>query len=149
MNEARYVVFRLDDERFGLPVGKVTRILNGQAGHSGPDDAFVGWAEVERTTVPVLDTRFLFGFKPRLGVSRLVVVGTAFGAVALKVDSVEGIVDFTEDEIDRSAVSDEGDEEKFVIGLARQGDELVALLEADKVVPPDLMRKLRHEPAAA
>lgn len=144
MAESKFVVFMLGEERFGLPIESVERILPGQAVTKLPrtPKMLLGVFELRGTTLPALDARLRFDMAENEGEANFVVVVSEEGRCALRVDRVDGIVNFTDEDIDSNPGALVGGQEEMVRGIGKQGELLTLLLEPEHIVPKNLKSKL-------
>lgn len=91
------VVFRLDDQRFALPLDQVRRSIRAVAITPLPraPDIVLGIIDLGGVVIPVIDTRARFDHQPRdVRLSdHLVVADTGRRTVALLVDETEGVIE--------------------------------------------------------
>jgi chemotaxis signal transduction protein len=70
------------------------------------------------------------------------VILTEEGRCALRVDHVDGIVAFDEEEIDEKSAMLEDKNDDMMSGIGRHGDELTVLLDPAHLVPKQVRAKL-------
>lgn len=143
MSESKYVVFRLGDERYGLPIGSVERILPSQDVTKLPKTPkmMLGVFDMRGVTIPVIDARQRFGFKESDECRSFVVVLSESGRCALRVDSVDGIHNYEEDQVDKNHTMLDTDDD-FFQAIGKQGEKLTILLNPDGIVPKALRKKV-------
>jgi purine-binding chemotaxis protein CheW len=144
VDEQKYVVFRLGEERYGLPIDKVERIVPSEPATKMPraPKALLGVFELRGDTIPVMDARIRFDY-PSDGAGRnFVIAYTPQGRCALKVDDVVGIISLHESEIDDSPAISGAENEDFVAGVGKLGDQLTLLLNPEGIVPKELRSKI-------
>lgn len=132
MNDGKRVVFTLDGERYGLPVGAVQQILRAlpltRIPNSPPE--VLGVFDLRGETLPTLDTRALLGL-PK-GEHAFFVVVIAHGElVALAVDAVDSIEEYAENEIEETGEWCEHGTKSLV---GRKGGSLTVLLDPHSLV---------------
>lgn len=127
MGDQRYVVVRLAGDLFGLRIGSVERILPGRPSHHG-DRPVMGLATVMGEPVTAIDLRVRLDYEPTVRPGNWVVVSADGKRMALKVDAVDGILTFSEVDIDARP-----DTVSPVSGVARNGHDRVAILEAERL----------------
>lgn len=144
MAECKYVIFKLGAERYGLPIESVERILPVQPVTRIPKTPkmLIGVFELRGSTIPTIDARMRFDMPEAVDARNFVVILTEEGRCALRVDNVDGILTFQEDEIesDTSLVDERNDE--MLSGIGKQGDELTVLLNPMHLVPKSLKSKV-------
>lgn len=127
MRPGKYVVFALDNERYGLPIERVQQILPSatvtRVPHTQPE--VLGVFDLRGETMTVVDSRFLLGIaqkEPRI----FIVVECEQKRIALTADLVDRIEDFSEGEIEEASEWVESDAGSFV---GRKNGALTILLE--------------------
>lgn len=141
--ENKYVIFKLGVERYGLPIENVERILPSQEVTKIPRSPkmLLGVFELRGQTIPTIDARLRFEMPPSETAKNFVVVFSDSGRCALRVDIVDGIVSFEEQDIDRSPELFKSSDE-FLSAIGKCGDELTVLLDPVHLVPTSLKTKL-------
>jgi purine-binding chemotaxis protein CheW len=131
--ELRLIVFRLEDEAFGLPLEVVEEVARGSGLGAQPeaDPPIRGEVVVRGVAVPVLDLRQGLGMEPMPGPERgriLVASLPGSGRVGLLVDSVDGVRS-----VPRAALVPVPrffrHASACVRGVARDGGELIVVLD--------------------
>lgn len=150
MAETKYVVFKLGEELFGVPIERVERILPNQSVTRLPKTPrmFLGVFDLRGETVPAIDLRARFELEPVTDAVNFVVLQTAAGRCAFRVDGVDGIVNLDESEVEDSPeLFDTNDD--FVLGIGKDRDRLIVLIEADEIIPRNLRSKIASVSAVA
>lgn len=130
----KYVVFALDDRRFGLPLLFVERIIAAPPLTRIPlaPREVRGVFDLRGDVLPVLDTRALLDL-PEQDPKVLLVVHSRDRRLALTADRVDSIVDFETTEI--QTVQTEAGRE---VQVGKIGDLLALLLNLDEIVSENL-----------
>lgn len=145
--EYKYVVFKLGNERYGLPIESVERILPVQTVTKLPKTPkmLMGVFELRGSTIPALDARLRFELADIDDARNFIVVLSESGRCALQVDEVDGIITLTDEQIEPKAELfekfDKKDDE-FIKAIAKQGNLLTVLLDPEHLVPKNLRNKL-------
>lgn len=144
MAEHKYVVFKLDQERYGLPIESVERILPTQSVTRLPrtPKMFLGIFELRGSTIPALDARLRFDFAEADGAKNFVVVLTEGGRCALRVDEVDGIITLEDNQVEPNSPLFEQKNDEFLHAIGKKDDRLVVLLDPDHLVPKNLKGKI-------
>lgn len=144
MEDRKHVVFNLAGELYGLPIESVERILTDQKTTKIPrtPKMVLGVFELRGETIAAVDLRQRFGFPEREEAGNFVVALTQKGRVALRVDGVDGIYDFSEENADEAPQMIKGQDDEFLAAVGKQGDRLVVLLEPDHVLPAAVESKI-------
>jgi chemotaxis signal transduction protein len=90
----------------------------------------LGLSTVHGEPMPTLDLRVRLEYEATVRPGSWVVVSSDGRRTALKVDSVDGILSFSDVDIEASPAS----ADPAVEGVARHGHERVVILEADRLV---------------
>jgi purine-binding chemotaxis protein CheW len=143
--EGKFVVFRLGEERFGVPIEAVERILSASPLTKVPRSpkALVGMFPYSGTTVAVIDaaTRFELSNVPQP--QHFLVVSTDLGRYAIQVQSVESIVEYKAEDFDEAQDWLASVEQDLAYGVGKKQDELCLLLKPEAIVPADLRKKIQ------
>lgn len=135
-----YVLFRLGQEEYGLPIDTVQSIIRYEEPTPVPrsPEAVQGVINLRGRVIPVVDlTRRLFGTPFTAGpTSRIVVTEGEAGTLGLAVDAANEVVTITEDDIKPApeSVLSEETSDAFV-GVADHSGRLIVLLNLDEAVP--------------
>lgn len=134
----RLLVFRLEDEAYGVNVMHVQEVLRITeiAPVPGAPEYVLGIINLRGSVVTVIDTRLRFG----LGAgettddSRIVVIESEQQVVGILVDSVAEVVDLRSSQID--AAPNVGNEEssRYIQGVATLGDMLLIVVDLNKLL---------------
>jgi len=143
MDELTYVVFKVGNERYGLPIDKVERILAAQPVTRLPKTPkmLVGLFEMSGECIPVIDAQLRFEIEPQAVGKNFIVTSCEAGRYALRVDSVDGIEEFDDTSTD-TPHKILGGTDPFLKAIGRRGDELTALLDPEYVLPQELKKKV-------
>jgi purine-binding chemotaxis protein CheW len=137
----QYLTFRLGDQEYAIGILKVQEIRVWDRVTPIPNSpAHVkGVLNLRGTIVPIFDLRLRFGLEEReySEFTVIVVVNVRGRLAGLVVDSVQDVIDVPHDR--HCAAPDyEGREgREFIRGLAQKDDQLLVLLDIDKLVNPD------------
>ncbi len=135
MNEPmRLVVFILDEQRYGLRLSAVERVVRAVEVTPLPaaPEIVLGMINVEGCIVPVIDVRRRFHLPGKeMNVNdHLLIARTARRTVALLADSVSTTVEIPADEVVRS--SEILPQMKYVDGVAKLEDGMVLIHDLDR-----------------
>ena len=144
MEENKFVVFRLEEDQFGIPIDAVERIMADQKPTRIPRTPamFLGVFDLRGEAVAAVDLRLRFEFPDRPGTANFIVVHTEKGRVALRVDKVDGIMSLDGSAIEESPSMLKTKDDDFMSGVAKQGDQIIVILEPENVVPKSLRKKV-------
>jgi purine-binding chemotaxis protein CheW len=134
------VCFTIGEETYGIDIRAVREIRAWSATTSLPNapDFVRGVTNLRGTVVPILDLRARFrrGQTEPTKVHVVIVVAIEARVVGILVDTVSDILTVAETEI--RPVPDIGGAEvqEYLDGLITQGDQMIALVAADRIVAP-------------
>lgn len=136
----QYVIFRLGDEEYGLPIEQVSSIIRYEPATPVPraPASVDGVINLRGRVIPVVNLKRKLldqPFEPT-GISRIVVAEGEAGMVGLVVDAANEVATITLDEVrptPETALSAETME--AFEGVASHGDGLVILLNLDRALP--------------
>ncbi|MBS1707954.1 MAG: purine-binding chemotaxis protein CheW [Armatimonadetes bacterium] len=151
MNETKFVVFQLEGDKFGIPIDAVERIMADQKPTRIPRTPamLLGVFDLRGEAVAAVDLRLRFDFPERPGTANFIVVTSERGRVALRVDKVDGIMALEEGSIEDSPEMLRTKDDDFMSGVAKNGEELIVLLEPDNVIPKSMRKTILKVEAAA
>ncbi|MFQ6755438.1 chemotaxis protein CheW [Cereibacter sphaeroides] len=134
--EDMYLTFALGGEDYGVGIGGVTEIVGMQRIMGVPDvPAWIkGVINLRGKVIPLVDVRLRFGMAERAYDDRtvIIVLEVAAAPVGLIVDGVSEVLDIPPPQIDRPGQF--GRSRSPVMGLARVGDRVTILLDAEVLV---------------
>jgi purine-binding chemotaxis protein CheW len=137
----RLVTFRLGDDLFAAPIDVVERVLRYQAPRSVPNvPAWIaGVIEYNARIVPVIDLRRRFGLEPvpPTPQMRLLVLATADEWAAVLVDAVLDVRSVTSADLVPPPPLFRGLSAEYLRGMLRRDDQLVIVLESDRLLSAD------------
>ena len=139
--EGKYLTFVLGKEEYGLEIKKVREIIGILDITRVPKTPkyLKGVINLRGKVVPIIDLRLKFRMK-QIDYSKetcIVVVesdGMTIGAI---VDSVSEVIDIAKDEIESSPAFGEEIDVKYILGMAKVGEEVKILINIDKVLSVD------------
>ncbi|HEY4218379.1 MAG TPA: chemotaxis protein CheW [Gemmatimonadaceae bacterium] len=134
----KLVTFRLGQDLFAADIGSVERVLRYSAPSSVPDvpQWVEGVIEHRGTVIPVVDMRRRIGLT-EAGVSsetRIVVLVTADGWVGGIVDAVHEVAIVPAASVTAPPAFFKGLSSQFLRGIAKVRDQLVVVLDVDRVL---------------
>src|ERR1043166_8510885 len=131
---AHWVVFRLDDRQYALPLAVVERVVRAADVTPLPKAPAIvlGVIDVEGRVLPVLSVRRRFRLAEReiSPADEFLIVQTARGPVALVVDEAQGVIERPATEIVGPAQIVPGLEQ--IKGVIKLGDGLVVIHDMEK-----------------
>ena len=130
----RLVVFTLGDRRYGLPLSAVDRIVRVVDVISLPKapNIVLGVVNVQGRIIPVINVRRRFHLPDReiILTDQMVIARTTRRSVALVVDSVDGVVEYSK--LEAVAAQDVLPGLEYVEGVMKLDDELILIHDLDR-----------------
>ena len=135
----KHIIFRIWETRFAVDVGKVVEVMNPVGLDHLPEmpDFVVGLKDVRGEMIPIVDMRDRMGVAPSTKRERMLTVKAGGDKVGLIVDEVLGVQLIDTDDVRRPPVLFRGLKKKFMEGLCGQKDEIIVLLNIDKILTLD------------
>ncbi len=141
----QYLTFTLEDEVFGLAIGKVREVLDFTSVTRVPQTpAYMrGVINLRGSVVPVMDMRLKFGMSKTVKtVNTCIIIAeiemegetTVLGALA---DSVKEVLDLEPDEIEPPPKIGTRLNTEFIRGMGKHNEEFIIILDIDKVFSAD------------
>jgi len=153
----KYLTTVLDREAYGIAVLKVREIIRMQKITPVPQmPAYVkGVINLRGRVIPVVDLRVKFGLPAEFAERTCIVVVQVRLAtdqtvqMGLIVDSVEEVVNLTDEEIEPTPDFGGHTDTSYLLGMAKVKGQVKTLLDIDKVVGADALQAMAHGPATA
>jgi purine-binding chemotaxis protein CheW len=150
---SRIVTFRLGADLFAADIQAVERVLRHDRPRALPSmpDWVEGVIEYSGRVVPVVDLRRRFGLAatPLTAQTRLIVLASSDEWVAALVDAVLDVRALPAAELTPSPAFFRGLAGEYLKGLTRRGDELVVVLDVDRLLASRESIALEAEPLAS
>lgn len=142
----QYLTFKVADEVYGVDILKVQEIRGWSQATQMPNapEFIRGVMNLRGSVVPILDIRRRFEmpeveFTPQ---TVIIVVNVQKRTIGMIVDSVSDVADISVDEMRDAPDFGASIDSSFIEGLSPQGDEMVILLDADKMMQGSDLVKL-------
>lgn len=135
-----FVLFRLGDEEFGLPVTSVISIIRYEVPTSVPraTDAVLGVINLRGRVIPVMDLRRRFSGEPFAPgpMSRIIVAEMSSGPLGVAVDAASEVASFPEADIRAIPEGVVGAEAaRAFSGMVERAGGLVMLVDLEEALP--------------
>ncbi|MFY0665894.1 MAG: chemotaxis protein CheW [Natronospirillum sp.] len=142
----QWVTFRLENESYGINVMQVQEVLRYTeiAPVPGAPSYVLGIINLRGNVVTVIDTRERFGMSASevTDNSRIVIIETDMQVVGILVDSVAEVVYLRQSEIETAPNVGNDETSKFIQGVCHKNDELLILVELDRLFSMDEWQEL-------
>lgn len=137
----QWVTFKLAGETYGINVMQVQEVLRYSeiAPVPGAPPYVLGIINLRGNVVTVIDTRHRFGLEPGdvTDNTRIVIIEADNHVVGMLVDSVAEVVYLRQSEIETAPNVGNEESAKFIQGVCHKNDELLILIELDKLLTDD------------
>jgi purine-binding chemotaxis protein CheW len=151
----KYLTVVLDNEAYGIAVLKVREIIRLQKITPVPQvPEFVkGVINLRGRVIPIVDLRSKFSLKAEFTERTCIVVvqvtieSSNSVQMGLIVDSVEEVVNLTDEEIEPTPEFGVRIDTSYLLGMAKIKGQVKTLLDIDRVVAPDTMRVIAQAAA--
>ena len=134
----QWVTFKLAGETYGVNVMQVQEVLRYSeiAPVPGAPPYVLGIINLRGNVVTVIDTRHRFGLQPGdiTDHTRIVIIEAEQHVVGILVDSVAEVVYLRQSEIETAPNVGNDESAKFIQGVCHKNDELLILIELDKLL---------------
>ncbi len=137
----QWVTFHLSGETYGINVMQVQEVLRYTdiAPVPGASSHVLGIINLRGKVVTVIDTRLRFGL-PQGEINdntRIVIIEASAHVIGILVDSVAEVVYLRQSEIDSSPNVGNDESARYIQGVCHKEDELLILIELDKMLTED------------
>ena len=143
----QWVTFRLDNETYGINVMQVQEVLRHTeiAPVPGAPDYVLGIINLRGNVVTVIDTRQRFALEsaPVTDQTRIVIIEADRQVVGILVDSVAEVVYLRQSEIETAPNIGTDESAKFIQGVCNKNNELLILVDLDKMMTDDEWAELQ------
>ena len=134
----QWVTFKLAGETYGINVMQVQEVLRYSeiAPVPGAPPYVLGIINLRGNVVTVIDTRHRFGLEPGevTDNTRIVIIEADNHVVGILVDSVAEVVYLRQSEMETAPNVGNDESAKFIQGVCHKNDELLILVELDKLL---------------
>lgn len=142
------VVFTLAGETYGVDIYQVREIIRVPNVTKVPEapDFIEGVINLRGGVIPVLDLRRRLGMENMEGTaaSRIIIVELADALIGMRVDGVSEVLRVEAGQIEPPSPYIVDVDSQFVTGIARVGDNLILLLDLNRVLHPKGLDQLRQ-----
>lgn len=151
-SENRYLIFNLREEQYATPLLGVREIIEPQEFKPLPNTMpfFLGVINLRGQIVGLIDLRLRFGLPAETHENMaLIVFDTPSGPLAALVDHVTSVQTIEENNIERQPNVKSRIPSSYLIGIAKAGDRLVAVLDLQKILSTDELLNTRNAVGSA
>ena len=148
MNKKAYIIFALDDQHYALSVKSVKNVIRATALTylSEAPDLVLGLLNLGGDFIPVINIREQFSLPPKniQVLNRIILAEASSYTVAFIADSVEDVVELTQEPLDQSVDIFPG-MEKFLAGISRYHGHSVLIYDIDTLFPEQTIKHITDE----
>lgn len=134
----KYVVFKIDDEYYGIDINNVKSIERIQHFTRVPNAPIYvkGVINLRGEVVPVIDLRLRFELphKELDSNSRIIITFVNEIQIGLLVDSSSEVIEINNEDVDSPPMVKDNISEDFIKGIGKQDGKLVILVDVEKVI---------------
>ncbi|HBN15073.1 chemotaxis protein CheW [Pseudohongiella sp. SYSU M77423] len=142
----QWVTFNLENETYGVNVMVVKEVLKFQdiAPVPGAPDYVMGIINIRGTVISVINTRRRFGLHDREpdDNTRIVILEIGKHVLGIVVDSVAEVVYLRGSEIETAPQVNKDETARFITGVCHREDQLLILVELDKLLTEEELAEL-------
>ena len=142
------VCFKIGDEEYGIPILQVQEILKLPIVTKLPKSAdyITGIIDLRGIVIPIvaLSKKFKIHSKDSIEPERAIVVQIKGKQVGLAIDSVSSVINVNTSEIEAPPPVVKGISEKYIKGIAKDGDIFVIILDINQIFTMEEMEELAN-----
>jgi purine-binding chemotaxis protein CheW len=134
---AKFTIFNISEDVFGIDISRVLEILRVQKIFSIPGlpGFLTGVMSVRGSVIPVMDLRLRFGIKPvDNSKERIILVRYGEEKIGFLVDVIREILQLDSEEIRPSPSIFKGFKTEYLTGLGKKGEQIIILLNIDNLL---------------
>ncbi len=145
-NQGQYLTFFLNKQEYGVSIGtvrEINQVLNITPVPQTP--SFVaGVMNLRGKVIPVVNLRKKFNMESidHTKQTCIIVIETENTQVGMIVDSVHGVVDLKNEQIEEAPVMGEESKMAFIMGMGKTEDSVVILIDIQKALSKDELSKM-------
>ncbi|WP_352419624.1 chemotaxis protein CheW [Proteiniborus sp.] len=134
----KYVVFKIDNEYYGIDINNVKSIERIQHFTRVPNAPMYvkGVINLRGEVVPVIDLRLRFDLNHKEidSNSRIIIVFVNELQIGLLVDSSSEVIEINSEEVDSPPMVKDNITEDFIKGIGKQDGKLIILIDIEKII---------------
>lgn len=145
--EKQFIVFTIDDEKFGVDVKQIKQIIPiSETTHIPNAPSFVeGVINLRGDIIPIIDLKSKLSLQVK-GINekegKIIIVELDNNNIGMKVDSVSEMIRIYEDEIAEPPKIVKGINRNYLKGLGKLNDKLLLLLDLNRILTDDEIKEL-------
>ena len=135
----QFLVFRLDDEEFGVDIRKITTIIEKNLFITrvpNTPDFIKGVINLRGEIIPVIDSRIRFGMPsvPYTEDARIIIIKLEDIAAGIIVDRVAEVIELNEENIGNAVNITGSLSEDYISGIGKLDNRIVTILNLEKLI---------------
>ena len=146
LDSIQLVSFSVGNEKYGVHIEQVQEIIRmpGITHLPQTEDYIKGIINLRGNIIPIIDmrTRFQMESVDYSAVTRVIVLGIQDKLIGIVVDSVSKVLELAEKEIEEAPDIINGLSKEYIEGIGKIDDNLIIILEADKVLTAEEIKIL-------
>ncbi len=148
MAERQFVIFRLEDEKYGVDISKVSSIADKIDITPIPDSpsSIAGMINLRGDIIPVVDLKKRFNIISTVENSkdeRILIYNSSVREIGFIVDDASQVLHFDLDDIESADYILAGESQKFISGIGKDGEDIYILLDFDKILSDEEMYSIK------
>lgn len=144
----QFVCFELAGQRYIFPIERIQEIVIPSGITRIPEvpDYVEGVSNLRGTIIPIINLRMLFGLERRAvdAETRTIVLNVGNRTMGCTVDAVARVLRVAADAIEPAPDMVAGTTCRSIEGFARVGDEILILLDVDRLLDPEHLEDVHH-----
>ncbi len=151
MADQQYVIFKLENEKYGVDISNVSSIAEKTEITPIPDSpaSIAGIINLRGDIIPVVDLKKRFNIAvvdddKSSKDERILIYNTSDRDIGFIVDDASQVIYFSEDNIESSDAIIAGESKKFIWGIGKDGEDIYILLDFDKILSDDELGAIKN-----
>ena len=149
MEELQFVTFTLESEEYGIPINKVREIIKISEWNKVPRAPYFikGVINLRGEIIPIIDLRILFKMKKTSSKDQyqIVIIEISGNRVGIMVEEVNEVIKLTAAAIEQLPDILKTDGSSFIMGMGKQDNRILILLNADEILSNDKEEFIRFQ----
>ena len=147
MSETQFVIFKLNDEEYGVNIKQVQEIGTYQKATFVPNspEFIQGIINLRNVVIPVINLKARFRITNNNVVddnTRMIVMNISEGQFGFVVDGASEVISIDENDIEETPEMLMGPERRYISGIGKVGDRLLVLLDMEQLLNEDEQRQI-------
>lgn len=148
MAEKQYVIFKLNDEEYGIEITNVREITEYNESTKVPNcyDFIDGIINLRGNVVPVINLKKRFNLEETKinNNSRVVIISIAEKQVGFIVDDASHVLTLDEKDIEETPEIISGVDKKYIVGIGKKEEKIIILLNLEAILSENEKKKIKE-----